>query len=115
MITIMLIAMQALPNYADARPVVTNSAIACARAYDDLNRYQSEAYGVITRRGVDYPHGMIEYPDSVRIRHAIDQGVAPFQERLREVALTATPAQCLGLRDQGRANVDRVIREVFGR
>jgi hypothetical protein len=112
---LLMLAAQALPNYYGAVPVVQPSARVCRAAYDDLSIYQSEAYGAITKRGVDYPNGTIEYPDSVIIRNAVEVAVRPYLERIRRVALDATGAECRSLQHDGENAIDIVIRAAFGK
>ena len=112
---LLLIAAQALPNYYGAVPVVKPSARVCSAAYDDLSIYQSQAYGAIVRREVDYPNGTVEYSDSKIIRNEVEIAVRPYLERIRRVALDASGAECRSLQRDGEAAINIVIRAAFGK
>lgn len=101
-----------IPLLLAAQPISDDRRV-CARSHVLLLEYQSQAYGVVLRRGVDYPDGDIEYPDSIRIRGRIVEASRPYDEAIRRVALKASAEQCLMLKDRGIDAINRVIISVF--
>lgn len=110
-----LLALQDVPNYADAQPIVTSDARACAREYSNLSDYQGRANGIIIRREVDSPNGYIEFEDSATIRNEIDLAVRPYLDELRRVVFIASALRCHEIAQQGKERVNAVMRVVFRR
>ena len=109
----LLILLSAVPNYSGARTIISQDAVACQSAYRDLQEYQGRAYGVVTRRGVDYPSGYIEYSDSVTIRNALEVAAKPYLQELRAEVFHLSSAECQRITKRGKDAINRVIIQVF--
>lgn len=108
-----LIALSVVPNYSGARAIASEDAVACQSSYRDLQEYQGRAYGVVERRGVDYPSGYIEYSDSVIIRNELEVAAKPYLQRLRIEIFYLSSAECKMISNRGKDAINRVIVRVF--